>query len=150
MSKYENDLMKDVYIFDHESNKWEKQTTEGEPPSNRFACAHANDLSRVYIFGGRGTDGKDRYNELYCLDLKIMKWTMCNNKSDEVNTPGCKSGAGMVVWKGKLVLFGGYGYPQNNLQNENTFCHDPECKDGKMGWTNDLHVYDPKKSEYWL
>ena len=60
MSKNKNNLMKDVYIFDHESNKWEKQTTEGEPPSNRFACAHANDLSRVYIFGGRGTDRKDR------------------------------------------------------------------------------------------
>ena len=145
MSENTNNSMKDIYIFNPALKQWGKKTTEDEPPSSRHYCAYANDLSTVYIFGGRGTKEEDRYNDLYCLDLNDMRWTMCENKSDEDNTPGCKSGAGMVVWNGKLVLFGGYGYPQKKVKDNINFRSDEICN---MGWTNDLHVYNPSDSEY--
>ena len=138
MSTNVNTIRNDVYIFDHQSKKWTKQAIKSGSPSRCFCCAYANadadanDKSQlVYIFGGRGITNKDRSNALCCLDLENMTWTECINTGD---TPGCKSGAGMVVWNGQLVLFGGYGYPRENPS--------------RLEWTNDLHFYDLSKGEH--
>ena len=147
MSKKDNNLWKDIYIFDHKSNKWTKQTIESGSPSSYYCCAYANANELVYIFGGRGNKNKHRFNMLCCLDLENMTWSEMENTGD---TPGSKSGAGMIIWNGQLILFGGYGYRRKNppFEDDNTsFIEDFEYKIG-LGWTNDLHFYDLSKGEY--
>lgn len=148
-------IRKDVYIFDHQSKKWTKQTIKSGFPSIYYSCAYANadadanDKSQfVYIFGGCGINVDERSNALCCLDLENMTWTECKNTGD---TPGCKSGAGMVVWNGQLVLFGGYGYRRINPplgDDVTSFSVDPEFQQIGLGWTSDLHFYDVSKGEY--
>ena len=48
----------------------------------------------------------------------------------------------MVAFKNQLVLFGGYGIPNDPPPDDGTFKEGPT--EGQ-GWTNELHMFDPDK-----
>jgi hypothetical protein len=57
-----------------------------------------------------------------------------------------KIGCGLISYDGKLVLFGGYGYPSGPTPSGADFIRDRMSTDGR-GYTNELHIFDLKEGE---
>lgn len=129
----------DLFLEAWEGTDWNAQ---GEPP-NLFngACAAIGPI--IYFYGGRG-EGKDAFSSaLYQLDTTTMMWTKV---ADAVNPgPMRKKGCRMVAFKNQLVLFGGYGIPNDPPPGDGTFKEGPT--EGQ-GWTKELHMFDPAKGEW--
>ncbi|KAM3751901.1 hypothetical protein ACB098_04G146700 [Castanea mollissima] len=97
----------DLYRYDVEKQEWKLITSPNSPPprSAHQAVAWKNNL---YIFGGEFTSPNQErfhhYKDFWTLDLKTNQW-------EQINLKGCpspRSGHRMVLYKHKIIVFGGF------------------------------------------
>uniref|UniRef100_A0A7N0RII9 DUF4110 domain-containing protein n=1 Tax=Kalanchoe fedtschenkoi TaxID=63787 RepID=A0A7N0RII9_KALFE len=97
----------DLYRYDVEKNEWKLVSSPNSPPprSAHQAIAWKNYL---YIFGGEFTSPNQErfhhYKDFWVLDLKTNQWEQLNLKG----SPSPRSGHRMVLYKHKLIVFGGF------------------------------------------
>ncbi|CAK9330277.1 unnamed protein product [Citrullus colocynthis] len=97
----------DLYRYDVEKLEWKLISSPNSPPprSAHQAVAWKNYL---YIFGGEFTSPNQErfhhYKDFWVLDLKTNQW-------EQINLKGCpspRSGHRMVLYKHKIIVFGGF------------------------------------------
>ncbi|KMS97186.1 hypothetical protein BVRB_7g178490 [Beta vulgaris subsp. vulgaris] len=114
----------DLYRFDVEKQDWKLVSSPNSPPprSSHQAIAWKNYL---YIFGGEFTSPNQErfhhYKDFWVLDLKTNQWEQLNYKG----APSPRSGHRMVLYKHKIIVFGGF---YDTLR--------------EVRYLNDLHVFD--------
>lgn len=114
----------DLYRYDVEKNEWKLASTPNSPPprSAHQAVAWKNN---IYIFGGEFTSPNQErfhhYKDFWMLDLKTNQWEQLLIKG----CPSARSGHRMVLYKHKIIVFGGF---YDTLREVRYF--------------NDLHVFD--------
>nr|XP_048330383.1 kelch domain-containing protein 4 isoform X2 [Ziziphus jujuba var. spinosa] len=97
----------DLYRYDSEKQEWKLISSPNSPPprSAHQAVAWKNYL---YIFGGEFTSPNQErfhhYKDFWMLDLKTNQWEQLNLKG----CPSPRSGHRMVLYKHKIVVFGGF------------------------------------------
>ncbi|KAF8021545.1 hypothetical protein BT93_G1863 [Corymbia citriodora subsp. variegata] len=97
----------DLYWYDVEKQAWKLISSPNSPPprSAHQAVAWKNYL---YIFGGEFTSPNQErfhhYKDFWMLDLKTNQWEQLNLKG----CPGPRSGHRMVLYKHKIIVFGGF------------------------------------------
>ncbi|KAL3512609.1 hypothetical protein ACH5RR_025326 [Cinchona calisaya] len=114
----------DLYRYDVEKQEWKHISSPNSPPprSAHQAVAWKNYL---YIYGGEFTSPNQErfhhYKDFWMLDLKTNQWEQLNYKG----CPSPRSGHRMVLYKHKIIVFGGF---YDTLREVRYF--------------NDLHVFD--------
>nr|CAD1837069.1 unnamed protein product [Ananas comosus var. bracteatus] len=114
----------DLYRYDVEKKEWNLISSPNSPPprSAHQAVAWKN---HVYIFGGEFTSPNQErfhhYRDFWMLDLKTNQWEQLQIKG----YPSARSGHRMVLYKHKIIVFGGF---YDTLREVRYF--------------NDLHVFD--------
>ncbi|KAK9278334.1 hypothetical protein L1049_027899 [Liquidambar formosana] len=97
----------DLYRYDVEKQEWKLVSSPNSPPprSAHQAVAWKNYL---YIFGGEFTSPNQErfhhYKDFWMLDLKTNQWEQLNFKG----CPSPRSGHRMVLYKHKIIVFGGF------------------------------------------
>ncbi|KAG5148667.1 hypothetical protein JHK82_015548 [Glycine max] len=97
----------DLFRYDVEKLEWKLVSSPNSPPprSAHQAVAWKN---YVYIFGGEFTSPNQErfhhYKDFWMLDLKTNQWEQLNLKG----CPSPRSGHRMVLYKHKIILFGGF------------------------------------------
>ncbi|XP_050223976.1 uncharacterized protein LOC126673761 [Mercurialis annua] len=97
----------DLYRYDVEKQEWKTVSSPNSPPprSAHQAVAWKN---YFYIFGGEFTSPNQErfhhYKDFWVLDLKTNQWEQLNLKG----SPSPRSGHRMVLYKHKIILFGGF------------------------------------------
>jgi hypothetical protein len=96
----------EVFRWNLEKQSWRLVESLNTPPPR---CSHQAVFykDRVYIFGGEYAtlDQFHHYRDLWYLDLKTNCWCEVRASGD---CPTARSGHRMVVWRGYIVLFGGF------------------------------------------
>ncbi|KAF6165329.1 hypothetical protein GIB67_018773 [Kingdonia uniflora] len=114
----------DLYRCDVDKLEWKLVSSPNSPPprSAHQAVAWKN---YIYIFGGEFTSPNQErfhhYKDFWMLDLKTNQW-------EQINLKGCpspRSGHRMVLYKHKIIIFGGF---YDTLR--------------EVRYYNDLHVFD--------
>ncbi|MED6111165.1 hypothetical protein PIB30_049921 [Stylosanthes scabra] len=97
----------DLFRYDVEKLEWKLVSSPNSPPprSAHQAVAWKN---YIYIFGGEFTSPNQErfhhYKDFWMLDLKTNQWEQLNLKG----CPSPRSGHRMVLYKHKIILFGGF------------------------------------------
>ncbi|CAM0904120.1 unnamed protein product [Alopecurus aequalis] len=114
----------DLYRYDVEKNEWKLVSSPNSPPP-RSAHQTVAWKNNVYMFGGEFTSPNQErfhhYKDFWTLDLKTNQWEQILAKG----CPSARSGHRMVLYKHKIVLFGGF---YDTLR--------------EVRYYNDLHVFD--------
>ncbi|XP_078172204.1 galactose oxidase/kelch repeat superfamily protein [Carex rostrata] len=114
----------DLYRCDVEKNEWKLVSSPNSPPprSAHQAIAWKNN---IYMFGGEFTSPNQErfhhYKDFWVFDLKTNQWEQLNLKG----CPSARSGHRMILYKHKLIVFGGF---YDTLR--------------EVRYYNDLHVFD--------
>lgn len=135
--------VKEVCCFEPLSESWTTITCSGfVPPVGKLydgACSSSG--HHLYIYGGH--DGCRYHNSLYQLDANSWMWTLLSS-SGPMKITGC----GMLIYSGKVVLFGGYGLqPTGSTQPGAKFVEGSSHSGWTYGWTNELHIFDLEEGE---
>ena len=96
----------DVYRWNIDKAEWKRIESPNTPaPRCSHQAVYFND--KLYIFGGEYAtlDQFHHYKDLWQLDLKTNTWMEIKATGD---CPSARSGHRMCVWRGYMVLFGGF------------------------------------------
>lgn len=114
----------DLYRYNAEKNEWKQVSSPNSPPP-RSAHQAVGWKNSVFVFGGEFTSPNQErfhhYKDLWRLDLITNTW-------EQLLLKGCptpRSGHRMVLYKHKIILFGGF---YDTLR--------------EVRYYNDLHVLD--------
>ncbi|KAG0504074.1 hypothetical protein HPP92_004146 [Vanilla planifolia] len=114
----------DLYRYDVEKSEWKLISSPNSPPP-RSAHQAVAWKSNIYIFGGEFTSPNQErfhhYKDFWTLDLKTNQWEQLLFKG----CPTARSGHRMVLYKHKIILFGGF---YDTLR--------------EVRYYNDLHIFD--------
>lgn len=68
----------DLWLLDFSFKKleWKDLTSlvKGQPPAPRHGHTAVLLKKSIFIFGGRGKNSKEIFNDMYCFDIKNMTW----------------------------------------------------------------------------
>ncbi|CAN6449208.1 unnamed protein product [Victoria cruziana] len=131
----------DLYRYNIEKQEWKLISSPNSPPPRSAHQAIAW-KDHLYIFGGEFTSPNQErfhhYKDFWMLDLKTNQWEQILLKG----CPSARSGHRMVLYKHKLIVFGGF---YDTLR--------------EVRYYNDLHVFDldqfkwqeikPKPGSFW-
>ncbi|XP_021808459.1 kelch domain-containing protein 4 isoform X1 [Prunus avium] len=97
----------DLYRYDVEKQEWKLISSPNSPPP-RSAHQAVTWKNYLYIFGGEFTSPNQErfhhYKDFWMLDLKTNQWEQLNLKG----SPSPRSGHRMVLYKHKIIVFGGF------------------------------------------
>ncbi|KAL6174989.1 hypothetical protein ACLB2K_051632 [Fragaria x ananassa] len=97
----------DLYRYDVEKQEWKLISSPNSPPP-RSAHQAVTWKNYLYIFGGEFTSPNQErfhhYKDFWMLDLKTNQWEQLNLKG----CPSPRSGHRMVLYKHKIIVFGGF------------------------------------------
>ncbi|KAF8211579.1 hypothetical protein K438DRAFT_1568813, partial [Mycena galopus ATCC 62051] len=93
----------DTWAYDLTTRKWSELRCIGFIPSPREGHAAALVDDVIYVFGGRGVDGKD-LNDLAAFKISNQRWYMFQNMGP---SPSGRSGHAMASVGKKVYLLGG-------------------------------------------
>ncbi|EPS63666.1 hypothetical protein M569_11109, partial [Genlisea aurea] len=114
----------DLYRYDVEKKEWKLISSPNSPPP-RSAHQAVAWKSYLYIYGGEFTSPNQErfhhYKDFWMLDLKTNQWEQLNYKG----CPSPRSGHRMVIYKHKIIIFGGF---YDTLR--------------EVSYFNDMHVFD--------
>jgi len=104
-----------LVVYNTVTNHWEWPVCTGKAPSPRAAHSVSVIGDTAYVFGGRHLD--TRLNDLHCLDLVTMQWSLVIADSDASDVPTGRSWQTMTPIptgkvEGGLLIYGGF---DNNL-----------------------------------
>ncbi|KAI0095103.1 hypothetical protein BDY19DRAFT_879808 [Irpex rosettiformis] len=120
----------DTWVFDTTTNTWSELTCIGFTPSPREGHAAALVDDVVYVFGGRGVDGKD-LGDLGAFKLSNQRWYMFQKMGP---APSPRSGHAMASMGSRVFVLGGIGGESANPSKP----EDPTL----------IHVLDTKHIKY--
>lgn len=142
-----------VEIYDPQFGEWSQRSTTwvGEPPLTETFGLYNGACTSIgedfYTYGGYLASA-ELSDTLSKLDTKTMKWSHVNrpkNAHSQYCRPMKKRGCSMVgIGDRKLALFGGYALKSSNVTNE--FFEFQADGISPYGWTNEIHIFDIKKS----
>ncbi len=139
--KKKSDLASSIHRFDPLLESWENNNINSGPaPPGLYNGACASAGHQLYHYGGSG--GSQRQGSLHQLDTKTSRWKRLSGPGGPMRKIGC----GMVAYKSRLVLFGGYGAPSGPTPPGAEFAQDTRFNNGD-GWTNELHIFDLEGGE---
>lgn len=139
-SAEQNEAQSTLYILDPYLESWEKKIFDGSHHPGVYSGACASTGQNLYLFGGH--DGDICRSSLYQFNTKTLKWTELVADEGPMGKTGCR----MIIFDGKLLIFGGYGIPSGPTQPESEFIENNRFTDGR-GWTNELHSFNLKEGE---
>ncbi|KAK0246372.1 hypothetical protein EDD85DRAFT_54859 [Armillaria nabsnona] len=93
----------DTWTFDLSTRSWSELSCIGYIPSPREGHAAALVDDVIYIFGGRGVDGKD-LSDLAAFKISNQRWYMFQNMGPQ---PSGRSGHAMAAVGPKVLVLGG-------------------------------------------
>ncbi|KZV74942.1 hypothetical protein PENSPDRAFT_625398 [Peniophora sp. CONT] len=96
----------DTWMFDVPTRRWEELSCIGYIPSPREGHAAALVDDVMYVFGGRGVDGKD-LGDLTAFKISSKRWFMFQNMGP---SPGGRSGHAMASFGTRVFVLGGEAY----------------------------------------
>ncbi|KAJ7431841.1 hypothetical protein B0H11DRAFT_2128705 [Mycena galericulata] len=96
----------DTWTFDLTTRKWSELQCIGFIPSPREGHAAALVDDVIYIFGGRGVDGKD-LGDLAAFKISNQRWYMFQNMGP---SPSGRSGHAMAAVGTKVYVLGGESF----------------------------------------
>ncbi|KAF8632976.1 hypothetical protein AX15_001573 [Amanita polypyramis BW_CC] len=117
----------DTWSYDISTRKWTELQCIGFIPMAREGHAAALVDDVIYIFGGRGVDGKD-LNDLAAFKISNQRWYMFQNMGP---TPSGRSGHAMASSGTKVYVLGGESFSPSKAEDANT-----------------LHILDTKHIKY--
>ncbi|KAI0654188.1 hypothetical protein C8Q70DRAFT_1142246 [Cubamyces menziesii] len=120
----------DTWAFDTTTNTWTELTCIGFIPSPREGHSAAMVDDVVYVFGGRGVDGKD-LGDLGAFKISNQRWYMFQKMGP---APSPRSGHAMASMGSRVFVLGGLGGESMNSQKP----EDPTV----------VHVLDTKHIKY--
>ena len=126
-----------VHVFDSASGAWTAKQTTGTPPPGYKYGASTSIGDIMYTYGG--WDRYDKDTGCLCeLNTRTLVWQLLSQEG-----PMKKRECAMAAIKEMLVLFGGCSKSPGDLQLG------PQCVEINGNYyTNVLHVYNLKTSEY--
>ena len=130
LAQEKNDLRSTVHRFNPVQESFTQKKCSGPPPPGLYNGAYTFAGHHLYVYGGH--DGKDWQCSLHSLDMLSMTWKQLSSAG-----PSRKGACDMVIYKNKLILFGGHGHPLASTQ--------PAQWDGR--YTNELHTFDLEEGE---
>ena len=100
-----------VETFDVSSAIWlEPRRLHGDTlPNGLYNMAVTSDKKRAYVFGGYSPSTRQRYNQLFVIDLTSLECRELVPGSS--SRPSARQGSRMVCYGRKLVMYGGYTGP---------------------------------------
>ncbi|PSR76700.1 hypothetical protein PHLCEN_2v8297 [Hermanssonia centrifuga] len=124
----------DTWVFDTNTRVWSELTCIGFIPSPREGHAAALVDDVVYIFGGRGVDGKD-LGDLGAFKLSNQRWYMFQKMGP---SPTARSGHAMASMGSRVFVLGGLGGESLNpaKPEDPTLIHVLDTKHIKYPGTN--------------
>ncbi|KIK70799.1 hypothetical protein GYMLUDRAFT_66014 [Collybiopsis luxurians FD-317 M1] len=108
----------DTWSFDLTTRKWSELTCIGFIPAPREGHAAALVDDVMYVFGGRGVDGKD-LNDLAAFKLSNQRWYMFQNMGP---APSGRSGHAMASIGPRVFVLGGESFTPSKPEDAN-FVH---------------------------
>ncbi|TBU34681.1 hypothetical protein BD311DRAFT_746594 [Dichomitus squalens] len=120
----------DTWAFDTNTKTWTELTCIGFIPSPREGHSAAMVDDVVYVFGGRGVDGKD-LGDLGAFKVSNQRWYMFQKMGP---APSPRSGHAMASMGSRVFVLGGLGGESLNPQKP----EDPSI----------IHVLDTKHIKY--
>ena len=138
-----------IEIFDPYVEEWRQQPTTGTPPPLGL-CSGGCGAIGGHLYICCGTDGSSRHNTLHELSTTTWRWRGLGVQNI-TEGPMRKAGCGMVVYDGKLVLFGGFGIPHSQIQPGASFVkYSKKNSTDGSGWSNEVHLIDPSVGMWFL
>ncbi|RXW22588.1 hypothetical protein EST38_g3263 [Candolleomyces aberdarensis] len=113
----------DTWSFDLKTKRWTELQCIGFIPSPREGHAAALVDDVIYIFGGRGVDGKD-LSDLAAFKISNQRWYMFQNMGP---SPSGRSGHAMATLGTKVWVLGGESFAPSKGEDPNSF----HCLDTK-------------------
>ena len=129
-----------LYSLDVETLKWTTHLTKGEIPPGLCGMEMCTIDKVIYVFGGWVAFG--RCNDVHSLNLDTMTWTEVKPVNPK-DAPLRKDKFGMVEYEGKLCIFAGTAI-SNLMRHDRPGVVFVNFNSYGLGWTNELHVFDPK------
>ena len=123
-----------VHSVNQCSKTWQTRATTGQHPTGLYLGACTSSGRYLYQYGG--TDGSSFCSSLHQLDVDSLEWSQLSSG------PTSMLGCGIVFYKNKLFLFGGYGYSTHPGPE---FIRSWEYS--SRGWSNELHCFDLQEGE---
>ncbi|KAH9857949.1 hypothetical protein C2E23DRAFT_864957 [Lenzites betulinus] len=120
----------DTWAFDTNTNTWSELNCIGFIPSPREGHSAAMVDDVIYVFGGRGVDGKD-LGDLGAFKISNQRWYMFQKMGP---APSPRSGHAMASMGSRVFVLGGLGGESLNTQKP----EDPTV----------VHVLDTKHIKY--
>ncbi|CDO73456.1 hypothetical protein BN946_scf185013.g91 [Trametes cinnabarina] len=120
----------DTWAFDTTNNTWTELNCIGFIPSPREGHSAAMVDDVIYVFGGRGVDGKD-LGDLGAFKISNQRWYMFQKMGP---APSPRSGHAMASMGSRVFVLGGLGGESLNTQKP----EDPTI----------VHVLDTKHIKY--
>lgn len=115
-------VFNDLYRWNLEKNEWKHIESLNTPPPR---CSHQAVFykDKLYVIGGEYAtlDQFHHYKDFWALDIKTNTWAETKATGD---VPSARSGHRVCIWRGYLVLFGGFYEAMRELK-----------------WFNDLYFY---------
>ncbi|KAI0027318.1 hypothetical protein K488DRAFT_61970 [Vararia minispora EC-137] len=108
----------DTWMFDVPTRQWSELACIGYIPSPREGHAAALVDDVMYVFGGRGVDGKD-LGDLTAFKISSQRWFMFQNMGP---SPSGRSGHAMASFGPRVFVLGGESY-ENQQQDEPAVIH---------------------------
>ncbi|EJU00094.1 hypothetical protein DACRYDRAFT_101149 [Dacryopinax primogenitus] len=130
----------DVWAFDVRIRRWEEVKTIGYIPSPRegHACALVDDV--MYVFGGRGVNGKD-LDDLAAFKISTSRWFIFQNMGP---APTGRSGHAMASFGQRVFVLGGESSALTPSPSDPTqFTTSPKSSQPDI-----IHVLDTKHIKY--
>ncbi|KAI0328181.1 galactose oxidase [Cubamyces sp. BRFM 1775] len=121
----------DTWAFDTATNTWAELACIGYIPAPREGHSTAMVDDVVYVFSGRGVDGKD-LGDLAALKLS-SEWYMFQNMGP---TPSPRSGHAMASLGSRVFVLGGLGAESMNSTSQNPEVHILDTKHIKYPQSN--------------
>lgn len=126
----------DLYSYSIDSDTWRRYVSKNSPlpRSSHVMCAHPSGI--VVLFGGEFSSPKQNtfyhYGDTWILDPEDKTWSKLESKKG----PSARSGARMCVWKGTILLYGGF----RDLGSSTTYLNDL--------WVFDISSYKWQQVEF--
>ncbi|TFK30826.1 hypothetical protein FA15DRAFT_579721 [Coprinopsis marcescibilis] len=107
----------DTWSFDLKTGRWTELQCIGFIPSPREGHAAALVDDVIYVFGGRGVDGKD-LNDLAAFKISNQRWYMFQNMGP---SPSGRSGHAMAAQGTRVWVLGGESFSPSKGEDPNSF-----------------------------
>ncbi|XP_010151516.1 PREDICTED: LOW QUALITY PROTEIN: rab9 effector protein with kelch motifs-like, partial [Eurypyga helias] len=95
-----------LHVFDTATLTWCQPDTRGEPPSPRHGHAVVAAGTQLFVHGGLA--GDVFYSDLFCIDVRDMRWVKVPAPATG-DVPAGRASHASAVFRDHLYIFGGIG-----------------------------------------